>query len=590
MIHHWRTRDRTQASGGQADGALVRRARAIAAVTVVLALGGCAGVPSASTPRVLESVPAGGLVDEPDVRFQPISPQAGESAVTIVKDFLAASESPDPQHRIARQFLTPSAARSWRDDAGAVVLSVRPYVEKQDGGASVTIRTNQVGRVNGAGSYRATSAPYSETFDLERVNGEWRISHLPDGVIVADAAFQDSYRRLNVYFLDRTGARMVPDPRWFSAPRESLPNELLDALLNGPSPALGSAVRTELGPGISLTGNVVPESDGVRVYLSGLGRLGDVARAEACAQIVWTLNQLGGPGVEIYDDGQLVELPDVDAIQHVGDWGKYDPDDLPLTAPGYFVSGGAVWTTEGRRVAGAAGLGTLHAKSVAVSRNLSRLAVVGRVARGETLYIGAAKGILRRSLTARSLTAPTWGPALDEAWTVRDGHQIIQVRSQGSPTAVSAPDLDRVGPVTVLRLSRDGARIAVIAGTPGAQRLYVGAVSRSDRVSVEQLISITPGLANVTDVAWSTGDTLIALTRNSPSDAVLHSVTVDGSAIDTLPTSGLPGPPSAVAAAPKLPTLTVAQDGIWRLRDPQGTWTDVPRGDRPLDMAPVYPG
>jgi len=80
------------------------------------------------------------------------------------------------------------------------------------------------------------------------------------------------------------------------------------------------------------------------------------------------------------------------------------------------------------------------------------------------------------------------------------------------------------------------------------------------------------------------------LTRSGASDAVLRSISVDGSIAESVTTSGLPGPPAAVAAASKLPTLTIAESGIWRLRDPQGSWIGVSRGSGQVDSAPAYPG
>jgi dipeptidyl aminopeptidase/acylaminoacyl peptidase len=198
--------------------------------------------------------------------------------------------------------------------------------------------------------------------------------------------------------------------------------------------------------------------------------------------------------------------------------------------------------------------------------------------------------VLTKRLVGRSLTTPTWGGAIDEVWTVRNGTEILQVPSQGSPSPVAAEDLDRIGTVSVLRLSRDGARVALVAGPRGGQKLYVGSVTRSGGAALGELTVITPDLRNVVDVAWSAADLLLVLTRSGASDAALHSVAIDGSVAETVTTSGLPGPPSTLAAAPKMPMLTVAENGIWRLRDPQDAWTSVQRNGNVPDSAPAYPG
>ena len=163
-------------------------------------------------------------------------------------------------------------------------------------------------------------------------------------------------------------------------------------------------------------------------------------------------------------------------------------------------------------------------------------------------------------------------------------------RQGTATTPVITEDLDQIGPVSVLRLSRDGARAALVAGPAGNRKLYVGAVNRNGGASLSQLTAIAPDLRNVVDVGWSTADQLIVLTRSGTSDAALHSVTVDGSTAETVTTSGLPGPPSTLAAAPKMPMLAVAENGIWRLRDPQDAWTSVQREGNLADSAPAYPG
>jgi hypothetical protein len=576
----------TGRSRGSAVPARRRTAvRATAAALSLLALAGCAGVPAASPPRVVESVPRGGIPDEPDVRYQ-ITPEAGERPADVVRDFLAAAGSPERQHGVARQYLTPRAAAAWQDGVGAVVLARQPYIEERDDGREITIRADQVGRVDDAGSYLPASQSYTYPFQLQQVSGEWRIDNPPGGVIVAVADFQTAYRRLNVYFLDQAESRVVPDPRWFSAPPESLPNLLLHALLQGPSQALQPAVRTDLNA-IALASNVVPDADRVRVYLSGLDRLGPQMRAAASAQIVWTLNQLGVPGVQLFNEGQPLKLPGRDDVQHLRDWNSYDPDSLPVAASGYFIRNGAIWTTDGHALPGMSGY---HARAIGISADLTGIAVIASVGSDRGLYVGPVRGPLTRRLVADTLTTPTWDAETGSVWTVRNGTEVLQLSRRGTQNPVAADDLASLGTVSVLRLSRDGARVALVAGPPGNQKLYVGSVNRTGGATIGGLTAITPDLHNVADVAWSLADTLIVLTRSGTSDAALHSVPIDGSVVETVTTSGLPGPPSTLAAAPKMPVLAVAENGIWRLRDPQDVWTSVQREGNLADSAPAYPG
>jgi hypothetical protein len=569
-------------------GAISRAAPALA----VLVLAACAGVPVSSAPRIVEAVPRSGVTEEPDVQFQPRSPQPGQTPEEVVRAFVDAAGSAEGHHAAARQYLTPTAAAGWRDDAGATVLAKIPYVTPGKSGSDLTIRGDQAGVVDESGAYTSYlpgGLSYSYPVTLRRVGGEWRIANPPQGVIMTVSSFTQAYHRFNIYFLSRNESRVVPDPRWFSASRDVLPNLLLSKLLDGPSSGLSQAVTTELGDGVSLERNVVPESDRLRVFLSGLAERGTRAQAAASAQIVWTLSQLSTTGVEIYDDAQLLTPEGVGRVQRLGDWRSYDPDGLPLSTQGYFVRQGAVWTTDGRPASGPAGRDGHQVLSVGVSADFGRLAVVGRLPRGVALYVGGARALSQR-LTASSLTAPSWDPAAGSVWTVRDGSEIIQVPTRGLPRRVRAQDLDPAERIGELQLSRDGSRAALLVGQPGSQLLYIGTVNSSG-TAVVALRPVVPGLTNIVDLAWAAADSLVVLTRKGALDATLWLVTVDGSSVEPMTSSGLPGPPTAVAAAPGQPTLVVSEGGLWRLRYPsEGWWTAVlPRGSGSAAAAPAYP-
>jgi len=534
-------------------------------------------------------VPRSDVTQEPDVQLQPRSPQPGQTPEEVVRAFVDAASSAEDRHAAARRYLTPAATRRWQDDAGVNVLAKTPYYRPEKSG-ELTIRGDLAGVVDLSGAY--TSNPpsgqsYSYRVTLSRIDGQWRIANPPPGLVMTGSTFAQVYRRLNVYFLSRNESRVSPDPRWFSASRDVLPNLLLSKLLVGPSTGLSPAVTTELGDGVSLKSNVVPESDRLQVFLSGLAERSARAQAAASAQIVWTLSQLGATGVEIYDDGQLIVPEGVGRVQHRGDWQSYDPDGLPLSTQGYFVRQGAIWTTAGKAAPGPAGRdGGYRAQSVGVSADLGRLAVVGRLSRGVALYVGAARGELSQRLTASSLTAPSWDAA-GGVWTVRNGSEIVQVPARGLPQRVRAQDLDPAERIGKLQLSRDGSRVALLVGPPGGQMLYIGAMSSGFAPTALRLV--VPGLTNIVDVAWAAADSLVVLTRKGALDAGLWSVAVDGSSVESMTSSGLPGPPTAVAAAPDQPTLAISEGGLWRLPGPR-EWTAVlPRGSESADSAPAYP-
>lgn len=582
------------------------RARAAAAVVAAgLLLAGCVSIPTSTPPQVIEQSIEG---DSPppnyDPRYGAIQPQPGEQPVDIVRDYLAVGGSHEGQHAGARAYLTPEGAKSWNDAEGVVALEdATVYLEATNGGAEVTMLAQQRGRVEADGAYLPSAARFPYVFRMKKIGGEWRIDNPPAGVLVKVSTFEQSWRPYNVYFLDSTRSRVVPDVRMVPFPLDNaLASLLVSALGAGPSAWLRGAVRSDL-EGIRLQSNIVQENDRVRVFLTGLGDSADTLEAGGFAQLVWTLNQLGVSGIEIYLDGQPVSprAAPQQILQRIGDWRRFDPDGLPVSTPAYFTRGGAVLTTPSTPVRGPApstpvrgpaGSGAYAARSVAVSTDQRSMAVVG-AGPGDTvaLSIGRLGGALRRVLTGSTLTPPTWGAAANEVWTVRDGREVVLVPTSGAASRVAAPALERRGAVRSLRLSRDGTRVAIVAGAGERQLLLIGVVVRQNGATrIDGLREADVGDGPVSDVSWSDALTVTALVRAREQDSGLYTVNIDGRSTGQLVSpSGLPGPPSAVAAALNLPLLTVAAGSVWGTPGSGEQWTRVTRDPVP-DSAPAYPG
>jgi hypothetical protein len=569
-----------------------RAARLLAVIGVCLLSAGCANIPSSSRPQIIpEKPPPSEPPSDGDLRYDAIVPQPGERPEDIVRDFLRVGGSYERDHARARAYLTAPGGKNWDDDSRVTVLEDAPYLEVQGGGSTVLMRAQQRGRVEADGSYVAGQALYPYSFLLKKVNGNWRIDNPPSGVLIEVGTFDAAFRAYNVYFLDATRTRVVPDVRWYAAARDALPSVLVTAIEQGPSAWLAGAVESDLED-TTLQRNVEQESDRVKVYLAGLGDGADTLPSGGFAQLVWTLNQVGVGGVEVYVDGRLVEPPrEPPGRQQLSDWRGFDPDGLSLSTPGYFIKNGAVWTTGDAPLAGPAGRAGYGATAVAVSTNGRSLAVLRRSNDGGHALVVGSAAALRPAVTGRMLTAPTWASTVREVWTVQDGREVVLVPTRGGATRVVAA-LGTYGPVRALRLSRDGSRVAVVAGSPGRERLRVGVVIRNNNgsVRIERLRELDVGELPVSDVSWSDSLTLVALVRAGQQDSTLYTIGIDGlSGSRLVSTSGLPGPPSAVAAAPALPLLAISADALWRLPAANEKWTPVSRRAGP-DAAPAYPG
>jgi hypothetical protein len=505
---------------------------------------------------------------------------------------------------VAREHLAPDPARSWSDEAGMTVINPDYATAITDTGpdtGTVRVSASQLGTVDQRGVFVvAEQRVFTRSYDLARVDGEWRITDPPDGLVILQPDFTRLYDGLEAYFLDPTGARLVPDTRYLIH-GTAQPTALVDRLLSGPSPALAAGVANPLS-GAQLRRSVSVAAAGATVDLTGLADAPPATLTQLCAQLVWTLAQVQVRTVTVLLDGEPVTPEGRSATQTVDDWAGYDPDVSPVSAVGHYVDRGALRTvTTGQPAPGPAGAGAYGLTAAAVAaggRNgeLTTMAgTTGAPGQGQSLLVGPYGGELSQVLSGQSLTAPTVAATRSEVWTVLDGRQVVRVPVGGPPQAVTAPTLPGLGEARVLRLSPDGVRAAVVVAEPGPDRetttLVVGTVVRSSTgtVTLQDLRQVAPTLTQVVDVAWPTGSDLLVLAAAGASDRVVpYTLGVDGWGLAAVSTSGLPGPPTSVAGAPGRVALVAAGGTLWQLVG--GTWTTLIRGAEPLaGTAPFYP-
>ncbi|MCZ2859590.1 LpqB family beta-propeller domain-containing protein [Blastococcus sp. VKM Ac-2987] len=571
-------------------------ALAVALLAALLALTSCSTVPSASP--VVEITQAPARVPQA-VGIEPLPPEAGASAEEIVRDFINAAASTVRRHPVARQYLTPEADQAWDpDESGISVIGTDLAVVTTDAGA-VTVTANLIGTVDPRGIFTAAERGlFTRTFSLQQVDGEWRISTPPDGLIMLEPDFRRLYDGVAAYFLDWTGQRVVPDPRYLIR-GDSQPTALVERLIAGPSAPLAAGVRNPLSEA-ELVRGVTVQGQTATVELTGLPAEPAPLLAEISAQLVWNLQQLDRPrisNVVVLLDGEPVTPAGVPVQQTVEDWASFDPDAAPVDGVGHYIDAGAVKTVaEGQPVPGPAGTGEYGLTSAAIaadsaSGQLSFLTGVRTDAGGATLLAGDYGGGLTEVLRAGTLSAPTVAATRTEAWVVRDGAELVRIPKGGPPQPVAAPTLPGLGRTEVLQLSPDGVRAAVVVDGPQGRRLHVGTVVRSEdgAVVLRDLRNVAPTLAGVIDVGWRDSGNLLVLAGDEGEDRIVpYSVGVDGWGLTLVPTSGLPSQPTALGVAPLRQPLVSAGDTVWQLAG--GTWVTLVRGAEPLPgTAPFYP-
>ena len=565
--------------------------RVLLAISVLLLLVACSGVPERSDPVVVGPPPTG-AGDEDGAGIQPGGPDVDAPIDEIVRGFIKALTATDTSYAVAREYLVPEARKSWTPTEDVTIID--PSVGSTPGTEEGTVRftAKRLARVDADGTYRLDEGAIDYGFKLTQVKGQWRIVNPPVDLIIDSKSFQSLYKDASIYFADPSGTRLVPDVRYFRTNLQQRANRLVQTLIDGPVPTLADGVRNELSGGVELRSAVTYKPDLITVDLTGLSQKSEAQRRIASAQIMWTLSDLGATSARITNDGDPLELTGVGSIQTTNDWDNYDPGAFPFNATAYYLDGGAVLTEAGAKVPGPVGSGEYAISEAAVSVDGTRIAAVSAAAGPPVLRTGGINELL--SVVAlpntTTLASPTWGPSSEEFWVIRNGTELVRVNSKAAPKTITTTALADIGPIRRISLSRDGARLAIIAGVPGgAGRLYVATVQTStDAVTIINPVPLSTDL-DVSAVVWRDSRTLAILGRPSPTASVFpYTMLVDDSQRQQLPAPVLSGEAVAIAAAPGRAFLCSINQTVLKLQD--SAWVSVTPGIVVSGARPFYPG
>ena len=582
-------------------------ARAVLALLLALTAAGCAGVPTSGPVRK-----GGDLrLERSDVAvpFIATPPQPGATAEEVVRGFLRASADFRSDHRVARLHLAPSVRQLWRAGASTTVYDqAQAPLAVVATEPTVTVRGAEVARIDAEGSYRRTPSEVEVTrsFSMTRVEGEWRIASLEDGLLLSLVDVQESFRQVSLYFLSPSLNTLVPDTVLLPE-LPGLSTRLVSRLLRGPTAEVRGGVMTAFPQGTELEVQSVPIRDGlvtVRLDETALSA-DDDAREQMSAQIVWTVKQLG-PEVErvrITAGGRDLVASGVPAEQPRESWATFDPNGLTGTPSVYVVrEARVVRIVEGRfePVAGPAGSGPLPLRSPAVSLDEGRIAAVSTD--GAALYVGrlTADAGFEQVASGGDLGPPSWDP-LGNLWSVDRAGGTISVLAAGATESVVV-QVGRLpgGSATQLAVSRDGARVALVAGTGKAARLLVATLRGVDQlgtepvvagqvpaVSVEAAREVLPDLRGVRDVAWADAQTLAVLGSRGGGPVEPLYTSTDGYEVEEVQAEA---DLSALAAAPPLgtqisPLVIETADGMLQQFTSGRVWVRLGAGSDP-----AYPG
>lgn len=598
----------------------VRKAVALCSVVMLGTSAGCTTIPRDTNPQVLRPF------EPPQVRIEIPQPRPNVNADIILRDFFAAAAHPIDDFQAMRAFMTPELAASWKPHEAARVLDgVNLIAQREEGESNQTFiaRGNVVGQIGTDGAYESQSEGYEETVEMKLgADRQWRISALPDGVVMERQAFLENHVPRNIYFLDPAGNHLVTDRRWLYRGVNDGATNLLTKLKNGPSAPLRPGVTTVLDPNasISVEAGPVADSDGRRVEITGLGDVSQELRVMLAAQIVWTLDSADfrGPWILMADDKPLVASHDEPWTKDTDSIQLYDPHHLPADnaplrtvdrsgvyeiADGHATPVGRGWTASGSTavISAAVGVNPNGSELLAAVFRSNREGRAGSPDNGEsTLMLAGIHDQPVKVLTGNSLSRPTWSPDAEAVWTVKDGTTVVRLVRPSASSQIQQEEVDTselAGLITDSGTTdRPNARISEFridpSGTQAAMiitdEVYIATIERHEdrpwRLTRPRLLPMPEAISPVS-LTWSSNQTVTV--GGYSGETPMWSAFPDGATSSVLPKLNLT-PPIAVVTATSSKRYALDATGVMELISSEGQqqfWRQVP-GARGR-MAPV---
>lgn len=589
----------TRASVASEKRKSARRTMAvIAALSSTALVAGCATLPGSSSPQAIFSYnPQPTLENVPE-------PVPGTPSDLTLRDFLTASAHPANNHQAAKRFLSEGVQTRWEGRESTVILD-RVDIASEGAASGDKIRYkvhgNIVGTLVAGGVFRPEYTAFETTYELSWTSGEWRISNLPNAVILDRQDFAANYEPHNIYFMDPQGKALVPDRRWVYNRQQSMASSLVSLLVAGPRQRLAHGVRNFLPEGATATVSEVKGASGINVDFSGLKDAPAASRRLLAAQVVWTLasSEIRGPfylfseGTPLIADpgealsegeanpgagstaarprplgprrgqaggsdsegGQQLTLGASSAALNVADFSSFDPQ-AAVISPVRALSGGVLYQLDDRQAARESGwINSQYVESVAVSPQDTVFAAVrGRGDERRSLVVGPADAQPHTAFESDALTRPSWNADGTMLYTVSEGKDVIQferntVTGELVPFKVNMDSLKSIEGddvrISVFRVARDGTHAVMIVNG----RVYVAVMETVDgerRLGEPLPIGQQLGDTAISAEWSSTGSILVGTRAN---DAPVWQLEIDGSVANQRSGRNITAPVVAIASA-----------------------------------------
>lgn len=494
------------------------------ALALLFVLAGCARIPT-SGPVGKSSEGSAGNLSAPV--FLPAAPQAGASPETIIDYFYRAGSGYEDDYAVARQYLTQASSVSWKPDQRALVYrEARVVATDTENVYNYELDVAYTVDADGIATQSPEGTVEKIPVTVTQVDGEWRISDIPDGTAIAEETFKVIYGAYPIYFYDPTFTYAVPDVRWFI--RNKTVKAMTSALLAGPAPYLRGAVASAFPSGIKLARESVPVVSGAaQVDLTAKELMETSPEDRLRMQMQLTLTFRSQPDVV------NVELRANQDLVRVEDDGSVLPpvQDKSVPSRQIAISGNELVRYENNRVSPLPDMQPVSALSPRFPAESPVSQTAAFLNDSRTTLYSITPGQPARALTTRStLSRPSFG-VNEWVWTAGPGAngatEVVAYRPAGVVEGASVPNVTLAPAwlagrtVKEFRISREGVRALVISEQNGKSRVQVAGVIRGgDGTPRELTAPVTLATDSNPDQGVWVSDTTVAVMKGSASTNV----------------------------------------------------------------------
>ncbi|MBM6621020.1 GerMN domain-containing protein [Micrococcaceae bacterium RIT802] len=566
--------------GGTRTGALVA-----ALMSALLVLAGCAAIPSSGP--VGTSAPEAAGQSDFNYTFDPPGPPQDASPQQIIEGFLRAGLAPKDDYSVAREYLAPELSREWRAADRTVVYASEPNIVENVEEGSYTVEVDATSSIDEYGllTRKKGQSTVSADIKLVKVDGQWRLSKVPNGTMIEEGNFAVLFSAYPLYFYDATKTYAIADYRWF-ARRQTLPATIVTALLSGPAPYLRNAVTSAFPEGSALARASVPVDSRratVDLNVSTFVDATELQRQQMQQQLELTLGQVQNIRSVAMTVGQRAV-----SLGNVAEGFEKAIVDASVPNTQIAIAKEALVFYQGNGVVPVGGVQDISAynpRDPAMAPADNRYAFLNGD-RTKMVTVNEA-GVARVAVTGENLLRPSidihgW------TWTVgNDGRTRVRVTpsdtgKDGASRQVNSGWMGNAQ-VTSLRVSPDGARALVVATVDGKPGVYITGIIRdsegvprgfTDPLHLDASVPVQRGV-------WSSSDSVIVMKPSNSQAVQAEEISLSGTATTFEPLLGM----TNISAGPGDQRTVYAEtpDGVysrvfstWKKREGQATQLAYP--------------